>query len=87
MNCRIMKTESDEQIQDSPEDIPMAKELSEMSLEELWTLFPIILVPHDDRWHEYYNDMRKPTESMERNISKSRFGGIAVEKIGRTNCT
>ena len=57
MNCRIMKTESDEQIQDLPADIPMGKELSEMSLEELWTLFPIILVPHDDRWREYYNDI------------------------------
>ena len=44
MNCRIMKTESDEQIRDLPEDIPMAKELSEMSL-EVGLCFPIFLVP------------------------------------------
>ena len=28
----------------------MGKELSEMSLEELWELFPVFLVPHNDKW-------------------------------------
>lgn len=28
----------------------MGKELSEMSLEELWALFPIILCEHTDEW-------------------------------------
>jgi hypothetical protein len=28
----------------------MGKELSEMTLEELWDLFPIYLVQHDDQW-------------------------------------
>ena len=32
----------------------MGKELSEMTLEELWDLFPVFLVRHDDRWNEYY---------------------------------
>ena len=27
----------------------MGKELSEMSLEELWELFPVFLVPHNDK--------------------------------------
>lgn len=27
----------------------MGKDLSKMTLEELWALFPIFLVPHDDR--------------------------------------
>lgn len=33
----------------------MGKELSEKSLEELWELFPIFLVEHDDKWNIYYD--------------------------------
>jgi len=36
----------------------MEKELSEMTLEELWNLFPIFLVAHDDKWKIYYEEMR-----------------------------
>ena len=32
----------------------MGKELSEMSLEELWELFPVFLVPHNDKWNIFY---------------------------------
>jgi len=35
----------------------MGKELSEMSLEELWELFPIALVAHNDQWNEIYDEM------------------------------
>lgn len=35
----------------------MGKELSEMSLEELWELFPIFLVPHNDKWNIFYDEM------------------------------
>ena len=35
----------------------MRKELSEMTLEELWELFPIFLVAHDDRWKDNYNEI------------------------------
>ena len=35
----------------------MGKELSEMTLEELWDLFPIFLVPHDDKWEDDYKEM------------------------------
>ena len=35
----------------------MGKELSEMTLEELWDLFPIFLVPHDERWNEYFKEI------------------------------
>lgn len=31
----------------------MGKELSEMTLAELWKLFPIFLVQHDDKWENY----------------------------------
>ena len=33
------------------------KELSEMSLEELWELFPIFLVAHSDKWKLYYDEI------------------------------
>lgn len=35
----------------------MGKALSEMTLEELWKLFPIFLVPHKEQWTEYYDEM------------------------------
>ena len=35
----------------------MGKDLSEMTLEELWELFPIFLVAHDNRWKDYYNEI------------------------------
>lgn len=35
----------------------MAKELSEMSLEELWKLFPISLIAHNDKWNTYYDEI------------------------------
>lgn len=35
----------------------MGKELSEMSVEELWELFPIFLVPHNDKWNIFYDEM------------------------------
>lgn len=35
----------------------MKKPLSEMTLEELWELFPIFLTEHDDRWTSFYDEM------------------------------
>ena len=37
----------------------MGKELSEMSMEELWELFPIFLVAHDDHWKDNFNEIEK----------------------------
>lgn len=34
----------------------MSKKLSEMSLEELWELFPIVLVEHQDYWLKWYEE-------------------------------
>lgn len=34
----------------------MPKALSDMSIEELWELFPIILTEHKDEWVEWYNE-------------------------------
>ena len=35
----------------------MGNKLSEMTLEELWELFPIFLVQHDDKWKDDYRKM------------------------------
>lgn len=35
----------------------MGKELSEMTLEELWELFPITLVAHNDKWNIFYDEI------------------------------
>ena len=37
----------------------MGKRLEEMTLSELWELFPIFLVAHDDRWEDYYREMEE----------------------------
>lgn len=34
----------------------MSKKLSEMSLEELWELFPIYLTEHQDCWSKWYEE-------------------------------
>jgi hypothetical protein len=35
----------------------MGKELSEMTLEELWELFPIFLIEPDEKWVGYYDEI------------------------------
>ena len=42
----------------------MANELSEMSLEELWELFPIFLVEHNDNWGFLYEEMKAKLQSI-----------------------
>ena len=62
----------------------MGKKLSEMSLEELWDLFPIFLVPHSDKWRLYYREMEA---LLRRGLSKcpveriSHIGSTAVPGI------
>ena len=36
----------------------MSKKLSEMSLEELWQLFPIFLTEHKEEWAAWYEEER-----------------------------
>lgn len=35
----------------------MERELSQLSREELWELFPIFLVKPDDKWAVYYEEI------------------------------
>ena len=60
------------------------KDLSEMSLNELWELFPIFLVEHNDKWDAFYSEMEAklqyilPKHSIER---ISHIGSTAVPGI------
>ena len=40
------------------------KKLSEMTLEELWHLFPISLVSHREEWKEYYKEMEEHLKNI-----------------------
>lgn len=66
----------------------MGKELSEMTLSELWELFPIFLVQHDDKWKNYYKDIEAsimdllPDYSVER---ISHIGSTAIQGIWAKN--
>lgn len=57
----------------------MAKELSEMTLQELWNLFPIFLVPHDDKWKVYYDEIRNFLEKI--------LSGYPIERISHIGST
>ena len=55
----------------------MKKKLSEMSLEELWQLFPIFLTEHKDYWKSWY--------LQEANLLKNTLPQIAkINHIGST---
>ncbi len=57
----------------------MEKELSEMSLEELWELFPIFLVAHRDKWKRYYDEIEI--------FLKSRLSECPVVRISHIGST
>ena len=62
----------------------MKKQLSEMTLEELWQLFPNILTPHDPNWADFYDEERQrlaallPTDKIAR---VSHVGSTAIPAI------
>lgn len=55
----------------------MGKSLSEMSLEELWQLFPIILTEHKDCWKQWYAE-------EEQHIKEMLPAGSRINHIGST---
>lgn len=57
----------------------MGKELSEMTLEELWELFPIFLVAHDERWDGQYTKVEKTIGGL--------LSGLPVERISHVGST
>ena len=70
------------------EMVVMEKELSEMTLEELWDLFPICLVQHDDRWNEYYNEIESAITDLLADYPVNRIshiGSTAIQGIWAKN--
>ena len=66
----------------------MGRDLSEMSLDELWELFPIFLVPHDARWKEWFNEIEKTLTELLSNqavIRISHIGSTAIQGIWAKN--
>lgn len=61
----------------------MPKELSEMTLEELWQLFPIFLIEHNDNWNTWYNEeyQRLCIFLSGIKVRVSHIGSTAIENI------
>ena len=59
----------------------MAKKLREMTLEELWELFPIVLVPHDDLWKEWFREERDALQQFFPSAVITHIGSTAVPGI------
>ena len=62
----------------------MEKDLSQMTLEELWQLFPIYLVPYNEKWHDYYIEMEnylKDALSDDIYLRISHIGSTAIKGI------
>ena len=62
----------------------MSKKLSEMSLEELWLLFPIFLTEHKSHWKDWFDEESKRLESIlpqKRILRINHIGSTAVDTI------
>lgn len=62
----------------------MSKKLSEVSLEELWALFPIRLTEHNDEWEKQYQEMSaylKEQLSACNIVRISHIGSTAIKRI------
>lgn len=60
----------------------MSKKLSEMSLEELWQLFPIVLTEHQDCWADWYaQEEGLLKRSLPRSAKISHIGSTAIHAI------
>lgn len=59
----------------------MADKLSEMSLEELWELFPVFLVEHNDEWDSFYDDMEARLQQILSNCGIERISHIGSTAI------
>lgn len=57
----------------------MGKELLQMSLGELWELFPITLVAHNDKWKLFYDEIETELKSI--------LSGCRIERISHIGST
>lgn len=59
----------------------MDKELSEMTLAELWELFPIFLVEYNEKWNIYYKELEAFLQKILKGISVDRISHIGSTAI------
>ena len=61
----------------------MDKTLSEMTLQELWALFPIVLSEHKNCWKDWYEEEKQTIAALlpDQNIRISHIGSTAVPHI------
>ena len=60
----------------------MGKKLSEMTLEELWQLFPIYLTEHKPYWKEwFFNEARVLEKALSSSVRISHIGSTAIPSI------
>ena len=61
----------------------MDKPLSELTLEELWELFPIILSEHQSCWLDWYEEEKQTIAALfsDQNIKISHIGSTAISHI------
>ena len=59
----------------------MSKKLSEMTLEELWQLFPIFLTAHQDCWKEWYVEEESILKKLLPQAEINHIGSTAVNTI------
>ena len=66
----------------------MRKELSEMTIDELWELFPIFLVEHREKWNDDYREIKSELKNLLSGCSSLRInhiGSTAVSGIWAKN--
>lgn len=59
----------------------MGKELSEMTIEELWELFPIFLVEPREKWNDDYKEIESEMEKLLSECGTSRINHIGSTAI------
>lgn len=57
------------------------KRLEDLTLDELWHLFPIELVPHNEIWKEYYNEEYANLMKTFPNATINHIGSTAIPNI------
>ena len=60
-------------------DLMMRKELSEMTLEELWELFPIFLIQPNDQWDKHFKEIETELTNL--------LTGYPVKRISHIGST
>lgn len=63
----------------------MAKKLSDMTLEELWRLFPISLVPHNDAWRDWFYEESHALSQILPGFNLFHIGSTAIPGIYAKN--